>query len=185
MSEVSVHRSPTIVVMGVSGCGKSFLAKALSRRLQIAFLEGDDLHPPENVDRMTVGFPLEDRHRWPWLVQIATRIQNEHGPMVVACSALKRSYRDLLRESGRPVLFVHLTAEPSLLQGRLQRRRRHFMPAALLTSQLATLEPLEEDELAQGALVLDTSLPEAEKTEKVVDAWHKSSAREKDDSPEQ
>ncbi|MEX5633393.1 gluconokinase [Parafrankia sp. FMc2] len=133
-----------LVVIGVSGCGKSTLASAVAERLGRPFLEGDDLHPPANRAKMTAGSALTDDDRWPWLRAVrdwmATRPDG-----IVACSALRRSYRDLLRTAG-DVLFAHVDVPEPELRRRLAERRGHWMPATLLDSQLAALEPLGPDE---------------------------------------
>ena len=138
-----------VVVMGVSGCGKSTVAKGLSEALGWEFAEGDEFHPDTNVAKMRRGTPLTDEDRWPWLESIGRWISGKERAgesAVVTCSALRRAYRDLLRE-GRPhVRFLHVTAQPDVLFDRLQERPGHYMPASLLTSQLATLEPLADDE---------------------------------------
>jgi len=138
-----------VVVMGVSGSGKSTVALALAQRLRCEQLEGDDLHPPANVAAMAAGRPLTDADRRPWLEAIGRWIDRRAARAVgavVTCSALRRSYRDLLRD-GRPTLtFCHLTVDPAVLERRMALRSGHFMPASLLTSQLTALEPLAPDE---------------------------------------
>jgi gluconokinase len=131
----------TIVVMGVSGCGKSTLGRALAAELGSRFIEGDALHPPANVAKMAAGIPLDDDDRRPFLEAVAAVLVAErHNGVVAACSALKRSYRDLIRARAGKVTFVlPLLARDELL-ARLTQRRDHYMPAALLDSQLATLE---------------------------------------------
>lgn len=140
-----------IVVMGVSGSGKTTIGVALARRLGWDFEEGDSLHPASNVAKMASGHPLTDEDRWPWLRRIGDwldREQRSGRSGVVSCSALKRGYRDLLRD-GRPQLrFLHLSGTPDLIGSRIQYRRGHFMPAGLLDSQLASLEPLGAGEPA-------------------------------------
>ena len=140
------------VIMGVSGSGKSLIGAQLGAALQIDFVEGDDLHPPENVQRMAAGVPLTDDNRRGWLLRIAARLhdaQRARIGLVVSCSALKRIYRDLLRASGsRDVQFVYLAGSRELLAERLAKRRGHFMPASLLESQLAILEEPSPDEHA-------------------------------------
>jgi gluconokinase len=139
----------TLVVMGVSGVGKTSVAAAIVSRTGWAFAEGDDLHPEANRAKMAAGTPLDDEDRWPWLRRIAAWIGEQEAAgrdAVVTCSALKRSYRDLLRDGHPSVRFVHLLASPALLQSRVDNRRGHYMPPALLGSQLATLEPLHPDE---------------------------------------
>ncbi|WP_307806998.1 gluconokinase [Naasia sp. SYSU D00057] len=145
-----------IVVMGVSGCGKSTVGEALAGELQVDFLDADDLHPAANKEKMAGGTPLTDEDRWPWLaiVGAAMKAETDGGrSIVVACSALRRVYRDALRDAAAgPVFFVHLHGTKELLASRLGARKGHFMPTTLLDSQLATLEPLQDDE--QG-VVLD------------------------------
>ena len=148
---MAVHLPRRIVVMGVSGCGKSTVAQALAQRLGLPFVEGDSLHPPANVAAMTAGSPLTDEDRRGWLQAVAQVLaQAETTGVVVACSALKRRYRDPLRASAPGLRFVHLTGPQSLLAERLQSRAGHYMPASLLQSQIDTLEPPSADE---GALV--------------------------------
>lgn len=139
----------TLVVMGVSGVGKTSVADAIVDRSGWVFVEGDDLHPEANRAKMTAGTPLDDDDRWPWLRRIAAWIGEQEAAgrdAVLTCSALKRSYRDLLRDGHPSVLFVHLLAPRTLIQTRLDNRRGHYMPPALLGSQLETLEPLHPDE---------------------------------------
>jgi carbohydrate kinase (thermoresistant glucokinase family) len=130
--------------MGVSGSGKSTIGAALAERLGLPFVDGDALHPMTNLERMASGLPLRDDDRWPWLAAVGARLAE--GDVVVACSALKRSYRDAILAGAPDARFIHLTGTHELLDERMQRRTDHFMPASLLESQLATLEPLAEDE---------------------------------------
>ncbi|MBW0090754.1 gluconokinase [Pseudonocardia sp. KRD-184] len=143
----------TLVVMGVSGVGKTSVAQELVARTGWVFAEGDDLHPEANRQKMAAGHPLDDDDRWPWLRRIADWIgeqeQADRGA-VITCSALKRSYRDLLRDGHPSVYFVHLLAPPELIEQRITARRGHYMPPSLLSSQLATLEPLQPDEPGVG-----------------------------------
>ena len=135
--------TPMLLVMGVSGAGKTTVASALAERLGWAFLDADDLHPPINHAKMARGEPLDDVDRRPWLAAIAAWIaarQTEDQPAVVACSALKRAYRDELRRAADDLQIVFIRAERELLAERLRRRRGHFMPASLLDSQFADLE---------------------------------------------
>jgi carbohydrate kinase (thermoresistant glucokinase family) len=135
-----------IVVMGVSGCGKSTIGALLAAAIPGAvFVDADDLHPQANKAKMASGIPLTDTDREPWLRSCAAVIASRR-PVVLACSALRRRYRDLLTAGAGDVRFVHLRAGADLLAQRLSARRGHFMPAALLASQLATLEELEDDE---------------------------------------
>lgn len=143
-----------IVVMGVSGCGKSSLGAALAERLGIPFFEGDALHPPANVEKMRSGSPLTDDDRWPWLTRVAQSL-SDHPAAIVSCSALKRSYRDHIREGAGEVNFIHLAGSRDSLAERMQARPGHYMPVSLLDSQLATLEAPGADE----AITIDIALP--------------------------
>ena len=137
---------PLVVVMGVSGSGKSTVGALLAESLGAPFTDGDDLHPPANVAKMAAGIPLDDDDRWPWLAAVGRTLAGA-GPagLVVACSALKRVYRDAIRAEAPTVRFVELDSSPTLLAARMV-RPGHFMPPSLLASQLATLEPLAADE---------------------------------------
>lgn len=137
-----------LVVMGVSGSGKSTVAAMVARRLGWDFAEGDEMHPQANVDKMQAGTPLTDEDRWPWLDVVAGWIRtrlDDGRPGVVTCSALKRSYRDVLRAPG--VVFVHVAGDGALIADRMSARSGHFMPTSLLASQLATLELPQADEV--------------------------------------
>lgn len=140
---------PVLVVMGVSGCGKTTVAALLAGRLGWPFAEGDDLHPAANVAKMHAGHPLDDADRWPWLAKIAEwvdeRLDTGSGG-VITCSALKRKYRDVMRRDG--VVFVYLHGTHEEIARRLAARHGHFMPASLLDSQFADLEEPGSDENA-------------------------------------
>ena len=139
----------TLVVMGVSGSGKTTVARGIAAKLGWAFAEGDDFHPEANVEKMRAGVPLSDDDRAPWLAALAQWIgarEDAAESAVLTCSALKRSYRDRLRAGHPSVRFVHVTAPPDTIRARLESRRGHYMPASLLASQLADLEPLQPDE---------------------------------------
>ena len=140
--------SRAIVIMGVSGCGKSTLGRELAPTLGVAFVEGDTLHPEANVAKMRAGVPLDDRDRKPFLENVAAAIVAAKEGVVVSCSALKRSYRDMIRSRVGDVTFVWLKVDRAELAARLARRREHYMPASLLDSQLAALEPPGPDERA-------------------------------------
>ncbi|MCT8999371.1 gluconokinase [Chelativorans intermedius] len=133
-----------VVVMGVSGCGKTSVGARLAARLRLPFIEGDSLHPAANIEKMAAGIPLQDEDRWPWLARIGAAISAaaaEGQGLVIACSALKRAYRDRLNAAaGGRLFFVFLYGGRALLRERMRARTGHFMPAALLDSQLATLE---------------------------------------------
>lgn len=135
-----------IVVMGVSGVGKSAVGKGLARALGVPFLEGDAFHPERNVEKMRAGIPLTDEDRAPWLQRMAEGLRaHAAGGAVLGCSALKRHYRDVLREGGQYQL-VFLNGDRELIAGRMGKRRDHYMPASLLDSQIALLEPPAGDE---------------------------------------
>jgi len=139
------------VVMGVSGSGKTVIGSALARSLGVEFVEGDDFHPEENVKRMASGIALTDEDRAPWLRSIAARLRaaKDAGTgLVVSCSALKRSYRDLLRAEAGDVRFIFLRGDRALIAERLAMRSGHFMPPSLLDSQFASLEEPGPDEEA-------------------------------------
>jgi carbohydrate kinase (thermoresistant glucokinase family) len=153
-----VNTKPCIVVMGVSGCGKSTVGRALGAALGLPFVEGDELHPPRNVALMAAGTPLTDEDRRDWLNTLAEVLAGAaargHG-VVVSCSALKRAYRDRLRAGAPGLRLVYLHGPEAVLADRLQARSDHYMPPSLLHSQLATLEPPGADE---GAIALSITL---------------------------
>lgn len=150
--------SPVVVVMGVSGSGKSTVGRALARRLEVPYAEADDFHPPANIAKMSAGHPLTDADRLPWLRAIANWIAEHSTGGVVTCSALKRPYRDLLRSAPAEVCFLHLAGARDVIAARLAGRTDHFMPPGLLDSQFADLEPLAPDE--PGVVVDVTGSPE-------------------------
>lgn len=135
-----------IVIMGVAGCGKSTVGAALSRQTAIPYRDGDDLHPEANVAKMAAGTPLTDADRWPWLDLVASELAR-NAPLMIGCSALKRAYRDRIRAGADgPVLFIHLSGSRAVIEARMAARKNHFMPASLLDSQFAALEPPDPDE---------------------------------------
>lgn len=159
----------TLVVMGVSGCGKSLIGPMLARRLGGVFEDADDFHPASNKAKMSAGTPLTDEDRWPWYRLLRGRIlaQRQSGrPYVLACSALKEAYRDRLRENDGPdeLVFVHLKGSRELVGERIGARRGHFMPPALLDSQFAALEE------PRGAIVADVSRTPEEIVEFILKA---------------
>ena len=136
-----------IVVMGVSGSGKSTVGAALAQRLRVPFADADDFHPPANIAKMTAGEALDDDDRYPWLDAIGEWLARQNGDGgVMSCSALKRKYRDQLRRHCPDTVFLHLSGTPEVIGRRQASRPGHFMPASLLASQFKTLEPLEADE---------------------------------------
>jgi gluconokinase len=162
-----------LVVMGVAGSGKSTLAAGLSRQLGWVCAEADEFHPQSNIDKMSQGTPLQDEDRWPWLQEIQNWMttQAQAGTStVLTCSALKQSYRRLLAQAEGRVLFLHLHGEADLIGQRMQGREGHFMPPTLLPSQLATLEPLSDEEIAAGSLRLDISKSPEELVKTVIAA---------------
>jgi carbohydrate kinase (thermoresistant glucokinase family) len=159
---------PLIVVMGVSGSGKSTVGALLADALQVPFTDADDLHPRSNVEKMAVGAPLTDDDRWPWLRLVGRALAEASATgLVVACSALKRSYREAILAEAADTTFVLLSGSRDLLASRIGARKDHFMPASLLDSQLATLEPLGQDE---PGVTIDISADPAELTSAIVQA---------------
>ncbi len=149
-----------VVVMGVCGCGKSTVGAALAGRIGAAFRDGDDLHPAGNIAKMSRGEPLTDADRWPWLAAVGEALGGAGGDTVIGCSALKRAYRDRIREgAGGPVLFVHLDGSRELIRSRMSSREGHFMPESLVESQFAALEVPGADELA-FTVSIDQPLPD-------------------------
>lgn len=146
----------SIVVMGVSGSGKTRVGKALARALKLPFLEGDDFHPPANIAKMQSGQPLTDADRAPWLATLNQALQEHHASgqaVVLACSALKETYRQQLQQGGVQLRFVYLHSSADKLRQRVENRRTHFMPVSLLQSQFDTLEEPEH------AIRVDALLP--------------------------
>ncbi|WP_371477910.1 gluconokinase [Kitasatospora sp. NBC_00315] len=143
------NQPPTVVVMGVSGVGKTTVARLLAERLALPYAEADDFHPPANIAKMSAGIPLDDEDRAPWLRALGGWLGERAGAGtggVVTCSALKRHYRDTLRAACPGAFFLHLSGGHELVEDRLAQRTGHFMPTSLLGSQYAALEPLQADE---------------------------------------
>lgn len=162
MQPESVAQPDIVVVMGVAGTGKSTVAKGISTLMGWTFAEGDAFHPEANVAKMHSGIPLTDEDRWPWLELIGAWISQTLAAgesAVVTCSALRRVYRDVLREGRPQVRFLHLHESQELIAARMSARHDHFMPTSLLPSQFATLEPLEADEIGVVVSIAD-SVPE-------------------------
>ena len=160
-----------VVVLGVSGSGKTTVGKMLAPPLGATYLEGDDYHSSANIAKMRAGRPLDDTDRWPWLERIGHAVaehMDQGRSVVAACSALRRAYREALcKGARRPLVFMHLTIDQAVLAARIQARRQHFMPVSLLESQLATLEPLGADEL--GAEIAETGT--AQQTVAAAERW--------------
>ena len=165
------QHADVIVLVGVSGSGKTTVGKRLAPAINATYVEGDDYHPPANIAKMRSGQSLDDNDRRPWLEKLG-HVVGDHSrggrSVVVACSALRRSYRDALAAAARqPLTFVHLTIAPAILEARMKARTQHFMPASLLQSQLATLEPLGEDE--DGTEIAETGT--AQQTVEAIRRW--------------
>lgn len=147
-----------IIVMGVTGCGKTTIGELLSQKLGCPFIEGDLFHPASNVEKMRRGIPLTDEDRWPWLKELKSKCleqEKSRQHVVLACSALKQSYRDLLSEGANDVRFIYIKATPELVKSRLNQRKGHFMPASLIESQFSTLEePTSAKGLVFDAIVM-------------------------------
>jgi gluconokinase len=150
-----------VVVMGVSGCGKSTIGQLVADRLGYAFLDADEFHPPDNVAKMAAGTPLTDADRQPWLELLNAKLRAQDNA-VLACSALKESYRQTLSKDLANCRIVHLRGSIELIRSRLAERKHRYMPASLLDSQFATLEP------PAGALVVDIAQPPARCVETIV-----------------
>lgn len=173
MAETTVPRTdriapvPPVVVMGVAGAGKTDIGTMLANRLGVDFMDGDDLHPRSNVEKMASGHPLNDDDRRPWLANIGAWLAGHRATgAVTACSALRRTYRDQLRAACPGLVIIHLAGDPAVVTQRVSARAGHFMPASLIDSQYATLEPLEDDE---DGLTLDFTLTREELTDRAVD----------------
>ena len=158
---------PLLVVMGVSGSGKSTVGAAIAQRLRVPFADADEFHPPANIAKMSAGHALDDRDRYPWLEAIGEWLAAHPGGAVISCSALKRKYRDQLRHHAPAVTFLHLAGGRDVIARRQASRPGHFMPSALLTSQFHTLEPLEPDE---NGLTIDVDQSVDEIVQEYVDA---------------
>lgn len=135
------------IIMGVAGCGKTSVGEAMAAQFNWIFVDGDALHPASNITKMSKGIPLDDSDRQPWLVMIGKRLKETPGNAIIGCSALKRSYRDIIREAaGSDVCFVFLNGSRELIESRMAVRKGHFMPLSLLDSQFDALEPPMKDE---------------------------------------
>lgn len=160
-----------LVVMGVAGSGKSTVAESVAARAGAVYLDADAFHPASNTAKMAAGIPLTDEDRWPWLAAVGDELARRltaGQDTVMACSALKRSYRDALRDRAGDLCFAHLHGSSELLAARMAAREDHFMPVTLLQSQLATLEPLEADE---RGFVVDIAQSPDDIADEVVARW--------------
>lgn len=155
-----------IVVMGVTGCGKTSVGTALAEKLGITFIDSDDLHSDENKRKMSSGTPLDDSDRQPWLQAVSNTLQS-HEKIVVACSALKKSYREKILEGAPTTQFIHLVGSQELITARLSERSHEFMPIELLDSQFQTLEPLKQSE---GGKAIEISQPVDQIVNEII-AW--------------
>ena len=136
----------SIVLMGVSGCGKSLIGHALARELALPFVEGDEYHGDENKNKMRNGIPLNDEDRLSWLTKLAALLASAESPVILGCSALKRSYREILGSGQGDLLFIHLHGSREVVERRIKARKGHFFNPQLLSSQIEILEALQEDE---------------------------------------
>ena len=161
-----------LVVMGVSGCGKTTIGEILATHYQAIFFDGDNLHPRANVEKMSKGLPLTDEERWPWLETVGKKMNSETN-VIIACSALKKSYRDYIRLFSPATEFIFLHGSKEVLSSRLGARKGHFFPASLLDTQLALLEPLAVDEVG---VKIDIDQTQDEIAEEVID-WIESRVR--------
>lgn len=156
----SFKQDPIVIVMGVSGCGKSTIAKAYASQNSLPFIEGDDYHPKSNIKKLTAGIALNDLDRWPWLEQLAQAVKQQassHGGAVASCSALKKSYRDyLIKMIEQPLVFAYLHGNRELFVERVSARKNHIMPISLLDSQLHTLEKPNSHEPVVTLFAKDT-----------------------------
>lgn len=162
-SHIGSH--PCVVVMGVTGSGKTTVGTLLSERMQVPFADADDFHPESNKKKMAAGIPLNDDDRAPWLAILARWLDEHPSGCVLACSALKRRYRDVLRRGGTDTCFLHLAGDPAVVTTRVANRKNHYMPVSLVQSQYDTLEPLEPDETG---VVIDFDLPPDEIVERFL-----------------
>lgn len=164
----SAERPPLVVVMGVSGSGKTTVGEALAARLGLEYSDADVFHPQANIDKMAAGHPLDDDDRAPWLAAIGAWLADHDGVGgVVSCSALHRTYRDTLRAAAPRVRFLHLDGDADVIAERMRTRPGHFMKVDMLASQLETLEPLQDDEPGRR---VDLRLP----VDEIVDAFIRS-----------
>lgn len=161
--EIGIH--PAVVVMGVAGSGKTTVGVILANQLGVPFADADDFHTPELKAKMAAGHPLDDDDRAPWLVKLADWVRAESAGCVLACSALKHRYRDVLRTGSDQLCFLHLTGDAGVVTERVGHRRHHYMPASLVQSQYEALEPLGADEFG---VALDFTLGPEEIVERFL-----------------
>ena len=161
--EIGIH--PTVVVMGVSGCGKTTVGLVLAHQLGVPFADADDFHSAEAKAKMAAGHPLTDEDRAPWLRRLADWLAGEKDGCVLACSALKYRYRAVLRSGSPQLCFLHLVGEPAVVAERVAHRSGHYMPASLVASQYADLEPLRPDEFG---IAIDFTLSQEQIVERFL-----------------
>ncbi len=163
--DLTANPKHRIVVMGVSGAGKTTLGQALAQVLGVLFRDGDDLHTAANIEKMRAGHPLGDEDRWGWLELVANSLRRD-APVVIACSALRRAYRDHIRAgAGGEVRFIHLDGPPEVIGARIEGRQHKYMPPTLLASQFETLEPPQPDE----AIIIPVTLPVGDQVAMIKD----------------
>lgn len=166
MSHAQPSRPPVVVVMGVTGVGKSTLGRDLALHHGFRFFDADDFHPEANIAKMRAGVPLADADREPWLERLAALLREALEPTVLACSALKAHYRDMLEAAAPGLLFVHLIGSRQAIAARVDERQGHYMPASLVDSQFAALEPPQP---GPRVLALDCNLPVAAMSNAVIE----------------
>lgn len=159
-------KTARLVIMGVSGSGKTTTGQAIANRLALPFVDGDDLHPRENKQKMASGTPLTDADREPWLNTIGEKLAQAEDGLVIVCSALKKRYRDTIRNAAPDTVFIHLEGSQELIESRIAHRDHEFMPSSLLASQFTTLEPLEH---AEAHLVVSIENTPSEIAQQVAD----------------
>lgn len=156
-SQFHSDKKQPIVLMGVAGCGKSAVGAALALRLGVNYVDGDDLHPVENIKKMSQGVALTDDDRWPWLHAVGETLDKSSNRFILGCSALKRSYRDYIRRvADTLIVFIHLSGSKELITERMAKRAEHFMPTTLIDSQFAALEAPAPDE---NAITINIEMP--------------------------
>ena len=164
---MSINEVTKFIIMGVTGSGKSSVGKLLSNKIDAVFVDGDDMHPEKNITKMSSGQPLDDDDRHPWLQNIGKALKDEPGSIIIACSALKKIYRDLIREiAAQEITFIHLVGSLDIIKDRMAKRTGHFMPTSLLESQFETLEAPQDPE---NFMAIDTYQSFNHVVEQIID----------------